>query len=84
MVLVECEDRGLVDPQQPQDAGSRRVTVTNPDHLRGCSIQEASLTKIRIFSDDDEGVFGRVSPDGLVVRSFESNVANVGRPRVEV
>jgi len=42
--------------------------------------QEAPLAKIRIFGDDDEGVFGRVLPDGLVVRSFQPNVATCVEP----
>jgi hypothetical protein len=72
-----------VDSKQGQNDVRRRVPVTNPDHLWGCSKQEAPLAKIRIFGDDDKGVFGRVSPDGLVVRSCQPNVANVRRPGVE-
>jgi hypothetical protein len=51
--------------------------------LSGRTKQEAPLAKIGIFGDDDQGVLGCVSPDRLVVRSFQSNLANVDRTGVE-
>ena len=35
VVLVECEDRGLVDSQQSQNVVGRGVTATNLSHLWG-------------------------------------------------
>jgi len=55
----------------------RAIAESNPENLRWMPFEETSLTKISIFGNDREAMFGRVCPDRRVCCFPQPNIADM-------
>lgn len=63
------------------DGFCRAVAESNPENLRWIPFQETSLTKIGIFGDDHEPVFGGICPDSRVSCFPQSDIPDMNAAR---